>query len=257
MFPGGRRWSILLSSKVESVGGMEKLMNKNLLKIIVLLMVIGGSLPATQAQNIQGVIEGMKSRWAGIRDASAIIEIQTWNKSEADKINVFYGQMYYRAPEKIRLEYSPAPKSATEPLLYPFGKHKYIYLHTGRKLLRYSPSQDNWIERLGEDPVIRMVNQISDINNFNINQFLANYTVADVRSSREHDIPTYLMRAEPKRRGGRHPRQLVWVHQRTYLPVEAILARADNEVSCFFHKVQQNQNLSPEIFSPQWTMSSE
>ncbi|MCA9410423.1 MAG: hypothetical protein KC944_04385 [Candidatus Omnitrophica bacterium] len=204
----------------------------------------------SEAQQIQQVIRGMQNRWNNIRDASAVIEIQTWNKDEGEKVNVFYGQIFYLAPLKVRLEYSPAPESATEPYLYPMGKNKYIYIHDGKQLFRYSASQDKWFAQLGDDPVINMVNQIADINNFNVDRFMSIYQVADVRSERLFGkIPTYLLRAEPKSRSGQHPRQLLWIHQRTYLPVEAVMAREQNEVSCFFHDVDQNPGLSEEIFS--------
>lgn len=206
-----------------------------------------------QGQGIQQVIQGMQARWAHIQDASAVIEIQTWDKTQGDKVNVFFGQIYYHAPELIRLEYSPAPESSTTtPKLLPLGENKFIYIHDGRKLLRYSHSQKGWFDQVGNDPVISMVNQITDINNFNVERFLSIYQVADVRSDNSLGIPCYIMRAEPKARGGRHPRQLLWINQRTYLPVEAILARSTNEVSCFFHKVDQNPRLPASVFSTQW-----
>lgn len=202
------------------------------------------------AQNIQQVIRGMQNRWNNIRDASAVIEIQTWDKTEEEKVNVFYGQIYYRAPKLVRLEYSPAPKSATEPSLYPFGKNKYVYIHDGKQLWRYSHSKRGWFNQYGDDPVISMVNQIADINNFNVDRFLQIYQIADVKRARLYErFPTYLLRAEPKRKGGKHPRQLLWIHQRTYLPVEAVMARRQNEVSCFFHKIKQNPELSTAMFS--------
>ena len=108
------------------------------------------------------------------------------------------------------------------------------------------------MDQYGGDPVIAMVNQIADINNFNVDRFLSIYQVADVRQDTSLGIPTFLLRAEPKVRGGQHPRQLMWIHQRTYLPVEAIMARAENEVSVFFHKIKQNINLPQEIFSTKW-----
>ncbi|MCG3200041.1 MAG: hypothetical protein HUU16_15155 [Candidatus Omnitrophica bacterium] len=210
------------------------------------------NIPA-QGQGIQQVIQGMQARWARIQDASAVIEIQTWDKSKGDKVDVFYGQIYYRAPELIRLEYSPAPESVTgTPKLYPLGENKFIYIHDGRKLLRYSHSQKGWFDQVGNDPVISMVNQITDINNFNVERFLSIYQVADVRSDNSLGIPCYILRAEPKVRGGQHPRQLLWINQRTYLPLEAILARSTNEVSCFFHKVDQNPRLPSSVFSTQW-----
>lgn len=210
-----------------------------------------GLLPlASEAQQIQQVIRGMQNRWNNIKDASAVVEIQTWNKEDEEKVNVFFGQIFYLAPLKVRLEYSPAPASATEPYLYPMGQNKYIYIHDGSQLWRYSPSEDKWFTRLGEDPVISMINQIADINNFNVDRFMSIYQVADVRAERLlGQIPTYLMRAEPKRSGGAHPRQLLWIHQKTYLPVEAVMARDSNEVSCFFHKTQQNPGLPADIFS--------
>lgn len=204
----------------------------------------------SEAQQIQQVIRGMQNRWNNIRDASAVVEIQTWNKDEGEKVNVYYGQIFYLAPLKVRLEYSPAPQSATEPFLYPMGKNKYVYIHDGKQLFRYSPSQDQWFNQLGEDPVINMINEIADINNFNVERFMAIYQVADVKSERLFDkIPTYLLRAEPKNRSGKHPRQLLWIHQKNYLPVEAVMAREQNEVSCFFHDVDQNPGLPEDIFS--------
>jgi outer membrane lipoprotein-sorting protein len=210
-----------------------------------------------QAQSVPQVIQGMQARWARINDASAVIEIQTWKKSEGDKVSVFYGQIYYHAPKLIRLEYSPAPDSASgthseHPTLYPFGENKYIYIHDGRTLLRYSPSQKQWLDQYGSDPVISMVNQIADINNFNVDRFLSIYEVADVRSDNSLGIPTYILRAEPKNPRGPNPRQLMWIHAQTYLPVEAIMAKADNEVSAFFHKIKQNVNLPMDIFSTKW-----
>jgi len=204
----------------------------------------------SQGQGVQQVVQGMQARWANIYDASAVIEIQTWKKNEGEKVNVFYGQIFYRAPLLVRLEYSPAPESATgTPKIYPLGENKYFYIHDGRKLWRYSASQNSWVDQYGSDPVIAMVNQIADINNFNVDRFLSIYQLADVKSDNSLGIPTYLLRAEPKVRGGQHPRQLMWIHQRTYLPVEAIMARADNEVSVFFHKIKQNINLPQSIFS--------
>lgn len=219
----------------------------------IILLVIGCS-GQSEAQSIQQVVQGMQARWANIRDASAVIEIQTWKKNEGEKVSVFYGQIFYRAPLHVRLEYSPAPESSTgTPKLYPLGQNKFVYIHDGRKLWRYSPSQKTWIDQYGNDPVITMVNQIADINNFNVERFLSIYQLADVRSDNSLGIPTYLLRAEPKARGGQHPRQLMWIHQRTYLPVEVIMARAENEVSAFFHKIKQNVSLPTEIFSTKWT----
>jgi outer membrane lipoprotein-sorting protein len=208
---------------------------------------------SVQAQGVQQVIQGMQARWNAIRDASAVIEIQTWNKKEGDKVNVFYGQLYYRVPMLIRLEYSPAPSSATGTQnLYPLGENKYMYLHDGHHLSRYSETQKAWLDQYGSDPVIAMVNQITDINNFDVQRFLSIYQVADVRTDNSLGIPAYILRAEPKSRGGQHPRQLLWINQRTYLPVETILARETNEVSVFFHKIKQNTGLPAEIFSTGW-----
>jgi len=205
---------------------------------------------ASQAQNIQQVISGMQARWAHIKDASAVIEIQTWDKSEGDKVHVFFGQIFYHSPRLVRLEYSPAPESATEPKFYPQGENLYIYLHDGKKLWRYSRKKQSWFDQFGEDPVISMINQIADINNFNVDRFLQIYQVADVRRDKLYGkFPTYLLRAEPKRKGGKHPRQLLWINTRTYLPVEAVMARKQNEVSCFFHKIKQNPGLPRELFS--------
>jgi outer membrane lipoprotein-sorting protein len=205
---------------------------------------------AASAQNIQQVVKGMQNRWNNIRDASAVIEIQTWDKTEEEKVNVFYGQIYYLAPKLVRLEYSPAPESATGPSLYPFGKNKYIYIHDGKDLWRYSHSKEGWFNQFGDDPVISMVNQIADINNFNVDRFLQIYQIADVTRAQLYEkFPTYLVRAEPKRKGGAHPRQLLWIHQTTYLPVEAVMARQQNEVSCFFHNIKQNPGLPATIFS--------
>ena len=203
-----------------------------------------------QAQNMQQVIGGMQNRWAGIRDASAIIEIQTWDKAKGEEVTAFYGQIFYQAPRLIRLEYSPTPTSASESTLYPMGKNKYIYIHDGRELWRYSLSKDAWYNQFGDDPVISMVNQIADINNFNVDRFLQIYQVADIKSERLYGkIPTYLVRAEPKNKSGKHPRQLLWIGNRDYLPVEAIMARDESEVSCFFHKIKQNPGLPDEIFA--------
>lgn len=222
-------------------------MKTRLLPIAVLALALAGD---TQAQNVQQVIQGMQNRWSGIRDASAVIEIQTWDKSKGDEVSAFYGQIFYRAPRLIRLEYSPAPKSATEPNLYPMGKNKYIYIHDGRELWRYSLSQAAWFNQYGDDPVINMVNQIADINNFNVDRFLQIYQVADVKRERLYgEVPTYLLRAEPKVRGGKHPRQLLWIGTGNYLPVEAIMARDESEVSCFFHKIKQNPGLPDEVFA--------
>ena len=218
--------------------------------LILTLVFLVPFTPRCEAQQIQQVIRGMQNRWSHIRDASAVVEIQTWNKTEGDKVHVFYGQLFYLAPLKVRLEYSPAPESATEPYLYPMGKNKYIYIHDGKLLHRYSHTKKKWFTQLGKDPVINMINEIADINNFNVDRFMAIYRVADVRSERLFGkIPTYLLRAEPKRKGGKHPRQLLWIHQKTYLPVEAVMARKDNEVSCFFHKVKQNPGLPEDLFS--------
>ncbi len=223
-----------------------------LMVVVCCFAVLGVVVSPSQGQGVQQIVQGMQARWDNIRDASAVIEIQTWKKSEGDKVNVFYGQIFYRAPLLVRLEYSPAPESATgTPKIYPLGQNKYIYIHDGRKLWRYSPSQKTWVDQYGSDPVISMVNQIADINNFNVERFLSIYQLADVKSDTSLGIPTYLLRAEPKVTGGRHPRQLMYIHQQTYLPVEAIMARADNEVSVFFHKIKQNMNLPQEIFSIQ------
>jgi outer membrane lipoprotein-sorting protein len=201
------------------------------------------------AQGIQQVIQGMQRRWASIRDASAVIEIQTWEKSNEENVQVFFGQIFYNSPRMVRLEYSPAPESATGPKLYPQGLNKYIYIHDGRKLWRYSLSQKAWFDQFGDDPVISMVNQIADINNFNVDRFLQIYQVADVTTDKLYGkFSTYLLRAEPKARGGAHPRQLLWIDTRSYLPVEAVMARDQNEVSVFFHKIQQNPGLSPDLF---------
>jgi outer membrane lipoprotein-sorting protein len=221
---------------------------KNRLTCLAILVQLLGA--EAQAQNMQQVIQGMQRRWAGIRDASAIIEIQTWDKSEGDEVSAFYGQIFYQAPRLIRLEYSPTPTSATEPVLYPMGKNKYIYIHDGRELWRYSLSKEAWYNQYGDDPVIDMVNQIADINNFNVDRFLQIYQVADIKSERLYGkIPTYLLRAEPKSRSGKHPRQLLWIGTRDYLPAEAIMARDENEVSCFFHKIKQNPGLPDGIFA--------
>ncbi len=229
------------------VSAMRSCIQIGVLSGFVLFFLLG--IPS-QGQGVQQVVQGMQARWANIYDASAVIEIQTWKKNEGEKVNVFYGQIFYRAPLLVRLEYSPAPESATgTPKIYPLGENKYIYIHDGRKLWRYSPSQKSWADQYGNDPVISMVNQIADINNFNVERFLSIYQVADVKSDNSLGIPTYLLRAEPKVRGGKHPRQLMWIHQRTYLPVEAIMARAENEVSVFFHKINQNINLPQSLFS--------
>jgi len=209
-----------------------------------------GQFQAAEAQNLQQVIRGMQNRWTGIKDASAVIEIQTWDKSDREKVNFFFGQIYYRTPKLVRLEYSPAPQSATEPNLHPLGKNKYVYIHDGDRLWRYSLSKKAWFDQFGDDPVISMVNQIADINNFNVDRFLQIYQVANLKSDQLYDkYPTYLLRAEPKKKGGTHPRQLLWIDRGTYLPREAVLARDQNEVSCFFHRIVQNPGLPPEIFS--------
>lgn len=147
----------------------------------------------SQGQGVQQVVQGMQARWANIYDASAVIEIQTWKKNEGEKVNVFYGQIFYRAPLLVRLEYSPAPESASGTAkIYPLGENKYIYIHDGRKLWRYSPSQKSWVDQYGSDPVIAMVNQIADINNFNVDRFLSIYPASrcQIRQFSGHpDIP--------------------------------------------------------------------
>lgn len=217
------------------------------------LLTILPSIESAQAQNIQQVIQGMQARWNRIRDASAVLEIQTWDKTQGEAVNVFYGQIFYRAPRMLRLEYSPAIDFATgtSPLL-PLGGHRYVYIHDGRKLMRYNHAEGAWVDQYGNDPVISMVNQITDINNFNVENFMANYQVGDVRSDSSLGIPTLIVRAEPKRPGGAHPRQLMWLNARNYLPVEVIMAKNDNEVSAFFHKIVQNPNLPVDMFSTRW-----